>query len=626
MRGVDERPLHDRRRARRGQDGPAGHGDPPGDQVDGRALVEERGGGEVGHHEQRRQQQETPGRGSEGRAAGQRAGRRPAAGAAVRGFPLPAHPGVDEPGRGEDQDARPDVDVQQIEQRPVLGHQRQVAEPDDVQGGDGGQADRGAAQPRTPGGGKGEDRPGAQRHRVAAAAARVGVDEVRGRAGELVGHPLLELRERLQEGPLHPRQPHQAEQPDEPGAGHEREPEHAVRLRSGRRGAGRLPGGREPGPGRRGRCIRCVHQATPSPPDGSAARVPAASSAAGHTATVASRYPCRRSPSQRRDARSNGAHSAPVSRSSGRSHVWQARSSIRSQPGMNRIPVSAVTVKPWRRRGGAGQGAGAPAGVPTSTSSRSRPMVPVTWKNRSGIGRCTIARGTPCAGGFQGAEVDLHPADRGQRQVRREERELPPADDREHRPAARQPVADDAPQHPAVGVPLLDEDGVHVMQVGQRRRDVRAGQIRTHQHDGALREQPRHPREGIVPHGLADHGEARARDEPHEQRAGGQGQPRAAASPHSHRGHRSAGWRATIGAAADPRTRARHGGRSAGPSSDRRWASPAAISVRVRREEQRGAQQDPGRRHQRRLQPAAGRGLAPAEPCGRRPTGRTRLS
>ena len=67
------------------------------------------------------------------------------------------------------------------------------------------------------------------------------------------------------------------------------------------------------------------------------------------------------------------------------------------------------------------------------------------------------------------------------------------------------------------------------MEVGQRRRDVRAGQIRTHQHDRPLRKQPRHLRglrEGLVPQRQADHGETRARDEPHEERAGGQGQPR----------------------------------------------------------------------------------------------------
>ena len=52
---------------------------------------------------------------------------------------------------------------------------------------------------RPPGGREREDRAHAQRHRVAAAAARVGVDEVGRGAGELVGHPLLDLRERRQQ-------------------------------------------------------------------------------------------------------------------------------------------------------------------------------------------------------------------------------------------------------------------------------------------------------------------------------------------------------------------------------------------------------------------------------------------
>ena len=78
-----------------------------------------------------------------------------------------------------------------------------------------------------------------------------------------------------------------------------------------------------------------------------------------------------------------------------------------------------------------------------------------------------------------------------------------------------------------VGIPLLDEDGVRIMEVGQGRRDVRARQVWTHQHDRLIREQPRHLgglRKGIVPERLADHGDARSRDEPHEERAGGQGQ------------------------------------------------------------------------------------------------------
>ena len=78
-----------------------------------------------------------------------------------------------------------------------------------------------------------------------------------------------------------------------------------------------------------------------------------------------------------------------------------------------------------------------------------------------------------------------------------------------------------------VGIPLLDEDGVRIMEVGQGRRDVRARQVWTHQHDRLVREQPRHLgglRKGIVPERLADHGDARSRDEPHEERAGGQGQ------------------------------------------------------------------------------------------------------
>ena len=105
-----------------------------------------------------------------------------------------------------------------------------MPEPDDVEGRDDREADRDRAQPRAPGGGEGEDGPRAQRQRVAPAAARAGVDQVRRRPGELVRHPLLDLGERRQEHALHPRQAHQAEQPDEPRPGDEREAEHGVPL------------------------------------------------------------------------------------------------------------------------------------------------------------------------------------------------------------------------------------------------------------------------------------------------------------------------------------------------------------------------------------------------------------
>ena len=57
---------------------------------------------------------------------------------------------------------------------------------------------------------------------------------------------------------------------------------------------------------------------------------------------------------------------------------------------------------------------------------------------------------------------------------------------------------------------------------------MRACQIGTHQHDRLVRKQPRYLRglrEGLVPQRLTDHGETRARDESHEERPGGQGQP-----------------------------------------------------------------------------------------------------
>ena len=135
--------------------GPAGHRDPARDGVDPRALVEERRRGEVGGHEQRRQQQEAPRRRPEHEPPGPRDDRRarPAAGrrarAAAEVEPLPAHPGVHERRRGQDQDAGPDVDVEQVEQRPVLGDQRQVPEPDDVQRRDDREADR-RARSRAP--------------------------------------------------------------------------------------------------------------------------------------------------------------------------------------------------------------------------------------------------------------------------------------------------------------------------------------------------------------------------------------------------------------------------------------------------------------------------------------------
>ena len=101
--------------------------------------------------------------------------------------------------------------------------------------------------------GEGEDRPRAERQRVAPAAARVGVDEVGRRPGELVRHPLLDPRERRQQRLLHPPQPHQAEQPDEPRPGDQREAEHRVPFRRiGCTGSGAAAGASATGSGTTG--------------------------------------------------------------------------------------------------------------------------------------------------------------------------------------------------------------------------------------------------------------------------------------------------------------------------------------------------------------------------------------
>ena len=120
-------------------------------------------------------------------------------------------------------------------------------------------------------------------------------------------------------------------------------------------------------------------------------------------------------------------------------------------------------------------------------------------------------------------------SDRPGRQKWREDRGvLPVADEDEHGAVVRQPVGDDARQHLRliVGRRRLEEKGVHIMEIAQRRLDVRARQIGAHQHDRPRRELLRHLRglrEGVVPQRLADHGDARARHEAHEERAGGQG-------------------------------------------------------------------------------------------------------
>ena len=112
--------------------------------------------------------------------------------------------------------------------------------------------------------------------------------------------------------------------------------------------------------------------------------------------------------------------------------------------------------------------------------------------------------GLRCAreGAFQGPDVDARPSDLRERQLRREEREVVPIEDDEHGPAARQPVVDDASHQLVVRLALLHEDGVDVVQVRERGRDVRACQVRAHQHDRVVREHPRHPgalRERVVP-------------------------------------------------------------------------------------------------------------------------------
>ena len=58
---------------------------------------------------------------------------------------------------------------------------------------------------------KRQDRPQAERHGVAPATARIDVDRVGRRAGQLIGHAFLELGEGHEELAFHPAEPHQPE-------------------------------------------------------------------------------------------------------------------------------------------------------------------------------------------------------------------------------------------------------------------------------------------------------------------------------------------------------------------------------------------------------------------------------
>ena len=227
--GPDDRARDHHRRSRRGEDRAAGGGDPARDHVDEHALVEERRRGEVDHDQHDREHGEAPRGAAERDAARARAGRRRAA--------LAVHPGEDVRRGGQNQHARPDVDVERLEEAGVGGHQREMPDPHDVQQRDRQQAQRRGAEARSPGRRVGEDRPRAERHRIAAAAACVEVEQVRVGAGELVGHPLLDLGEGGQQVVRHPAEAHQAEEADEPGA--EREQEAQAAGVGGRRGRGR---------------------------------------------------------------------------------------------------------------------------------------------------------------------------------------------------------------------------------------------------------------------------------------------------------------------------------------------------------------------------------------------------
>ena len=246
MRGVETGAHDGGLGARGGQYGAAAQRDPAREHPHEAALVEEGRGREVGGDERRGQHQEPAGRPAEhGHRAEQLAGGRAGGGGtAAAAAPLPVHPAVDVGGGDENQDGGPHVQMQHVEQTPVLGHHRQRAQPHDVQRGDRDQPHRGAAQPRPPRGGVCEDGAHAQGHGVAPAAARVGVEQARRHPGELLRHPLLDLRERRQQGMLDPPEPHQAEQPDEPRADGQREPQRAAgfgrRLAAGGIGPSRL--------------------------------------------------------------------------------------------------------------------------------------------------------------------------------------------------------------------------------------------------------------------------------------------------------------------------------------------------------------------------------------------------
>ena len=116
--------------------------------------------------------------------------------------------------------------MEEVEERGVDRHQRQVADAYDVEGRDHQQPDAGTAQPRRPRGRKRQNRPQAERHGVAPATARIDVDRVGRRAGQLIGHALLELGEGHEELAFHPTEPHHPEQADKPRPGRQREAEH----------------------------------------------------------------------------------------------------------------------------------------------------------------------------------------------------------------------------------------------------------------------------------------------------------------------------------------------------------------------------------------------------------------
>ena len=116
--------------------------------------------------------------------------------------------------------------MEEVKERGVGRHQRQVADAYDVEGRDHQQPDAGTANPRRPRGRKRQDRPQAERHGVAPATARIDVNRVRLHPGQLIGHAFLELGEGQEELAFHPTEPHQPEQADEPRPGRQREAEH----------------------------------------------------------------------------------------------------------------------------------------------------------------------------------------------------------------------------------------------------------------------------------------------------------------------------------------------------------------------------------------------------------------